>query len=159
MNDDRRVPPDSGIEPIAAVSPYVLDVSVGGSFEHRYRLSWDKPTWTGRRSHELYDYPSCVDYDYIHIPGSMFRYLCRFEWDAKEKRFWVTTGGAASVWINAEYVGPEQRHLLSDGDVILVSGENRGLVCSPKPSPVVMRVKPVREDKERLDDQQAKEAT
>lgn len=124
MIDDYRAPLDSGIEPIAPVSPYVLVVSVGGSMEHRYRLSCDKPTWTGRKPHD-----SFVDYDYLHIPGSVARYNCGFEWDTKEKRFWVITGGAGYVRINAEAVYPQQRRLLNEGDVIIVSRENGGPHC------------------------------
>jgi len=40
-----------------------------------------------------------------------------------------TTGGSAYVWINAEAVGPQQRRLLSDGDVIIVCRENGWTHC------------------------------
>jgi hypothetical protein len=78
MNGANRFPPTGGVQPALPISPYALEVSVGGSFEGRYRLRWDKPTWTGRRPHQSYD-----DYEYIQIPGSRIRYHCLFEWDAK----------------------------------------------------------------------------
>ena len=115
MNEDRQSYPFSG---------YALDVSVGGSFQQRYPLRLDIPVWTGRRPHQ-----SDVDFEYIHIPGSRVRYHCLFEWDAKEEQFWVTTGGAATVWINAEAVGWQQRRLLRENDVIIVSAESRGPDC------------------------------
>jgi hypothetical protein len=115
MNEDHRSPP---------CSDYALDVSVGGSFQQRYPLRLDILTWTGRRPHQ-----SDVDFEYIHIPGSRVRCHCLFEWDAKEEQFWVTTGGAAAVWINGEAVGSQQRRLLRENDVIIVSAESRGPDC------------------------------
>lgn len=115
---------DSGKQPTLPVHPYALDVSIGGSFEERHSLRRDKPTWTGRRPNE-----SCADFDYIKIPGSLVRWHCLFEWDATAEQFRVTVGPWAAVWINAEDVGSGQRRLLNDGDVVIVSGVNRGRHC------------------------------
>jgi hypothetical protein len=56
----------------------------------------------------------------------MARWHCLFEWDPKEGRFWVTAGGAATVWLNAQRseqrLGPQERRLLNDGDVVILSG-------------------------------------
>jgi hypothetical protein len=54
MSGDSRLPPERVVQPICPYSPYALEVSVGGSFEGRYRLRSDKPTWIGRRPHESY---------------------------------------------------------------------------------------------------------
>lgn len=109
-------------------SPYALEVSVGGSFEGRYRLRSDKPTWIGRRPHE-----SAGDSEYIHVPGSKFRWHCLFEWDAEAGRFGLTIKWP--VWINGEDVGPTHPNLpkqprpLNEGDVIIVSGVSYGRYC------------------------------
>jgi hypothetical protein len=115
MNEDRRSPP---------FADYALDVCVGGVLQQRHRLRLDIPTWTGRRPDQSYE-----DFEYIQIPGSRVRYHCRFEWDAKEEQFWVTTGGAAAIWINEDAVGSQQRRLLRENDVIIVSADSQGPDC------------------------------
>jgi hypothetical protein len=110
-------------------SPYALEVSLGGSLVARYRLSKDKPTWIGRSPHQ-----SSEDYEYIHVPTIKGpKYHCLFEWDANAERWGLTI--QAAVWINGEDVPsphpnlPKQPRLLSEGDVIVVSGESRGPRC------------------------------
>jgi len=81
-------PTDSDVQLGFPFSRYALEVSVGGSFEGRYRLRGDRPTWIGRRPHGSSSYQQ--DFEYIHVPGSHVRYHCLFEWDAQAGRFSLT---------------------------------------------------------------------
>jgi hypothetical protein len=128
MSGDSQSSAEKGARTTFPYSPYALEVSVGGSFEGRYRLRSDKPTWIGRRPHE-----SREDFEYLHVPGSNVRWHCLFEWDAKAGRFSLTI--RKEVWINGEDVAPphpnlpKQPRLLNEGDVIVVSGVSRGPYC------------------------------
>jgi hypothetical protein len=142
MNGEKQSSADKGVRPAFPYSPYVLEVSVGGLFEGRYRLRSDKPTWIGRRPHE-----SSEDFHYIHVPGTLLRFHCLFEWDGNEARLGLKV--QASVWINGENVAPDhanlprQQRLIREGDVIIMSGENRGPRC--------VRVKIVRAAEEEIE--------
>ena len=120
MKEDAQTVSEGAIQSPTPVDTHALDVSIGGVFEQRHPLRRDRPTWTGRRPTQRFE-----DCDYIEIPGSEVRWLCGFNWDPQEGRFWVTTGGAAYVWLNAQtreqLIGPNQQRLLIDGDVIIVS--------------------------------------
>ncbi len=106
---------DNAAPSIPPTCPDALRVSIDGKSDRYYPLRRDKPTWIGRHPHG-----SFPDYNYIHLPASMLRYHCKFEWDSNSERFWVATGGRGNIWLNKEAVGCDERRPLNEYDVVII---------------------------------------